>query len=396
MGAFQTSFILFVLLNVAGITDSTLSAKDRKKKNKESKEPSSKPVKFTPSQSGPSDSSVQTKGLVTPELTAKDVLEHYNSYYRGTDFKLFNGTVLGYVTPWNSHGYDVAKMFGAKFNLVSPVWLQVKPDYTIGGEHDIDLGWVEDVRETGSRLVPRILFDGWTGRDFVSLFQDQTKLSQLRKLLLKTVKKHKFDGITVEVWSQLGGQAKPQITELLNSLASAFRKAGLLFVLVIPPAMYQGDQAGMFDGSDFRNLLDQVDFFSLMTYDYSNPARPGPNSPLTWVRRCVEALDPKSSRRSKILLGLNMYGMDFTREGGGHVINRDFIKLLEKFPGSKFKFDPEAGEHFLEVKDERNKHTVFYPSLYSVSLRLELASELGTGVSLWELGQGLDFFYDLF
>lgn len=45
---------------------------------------------------------------------------------------------------WNSHGYDVAKVFGSKLTSVSPVWLQLRrrgPEtFDVTGLHDHDPG----------------------------------------------------------------------------------------------------------------------------------------------------------------------------------------------------------------------------------------------------------------
>ena len=68
----------------------TLSKGDRKKKSKEKIAPEKRSI-------------VEE---VAPALTAKEVLENHSKYKKAdTSQKNFAGDVLGYVTPWNSHGY---------------------------------------------------------------------------------------------------------------------------------------------------------------------------------------------------------------------------------------------------------------------------------------------------
>lgn len=77
-------------------------------------------------------------------------------------------------------------------------------------------------------------------------------------------------------------------------------------------------------------------------------------------------------------------------------MGHEYIERLKKAPEVSLTFNTEAAEHYFEYRDDyKVKHLVFYPTLYSIFQRIDLAHKLNVGISIWEIGQGLDYFYDV-
>ncbi|XP_071685727.1 uncharacterized protein [Rutidosis leptorrhynchoides] len=363
---------------------------------------------------------VYKRGLVTTDISYQQILTENDRVSENASIRQFTYPVLAYVTPWNSKGYELAKDFNSKVTHISPVWYDLKSqgaDFVLEGRHNVDKGWISDLRMKGHALIlPRIVLEAIP----MDLLKKKKQRSKVIDLIVAECKEMDFDGIVLESWSRWAAYGVLNDPHMRNLALQFIKKLGqtmhsvlvnqednkqsLQLVYVIGPPRSDRLQAYDFGPEDLQNLGDSVDGYSLMTYDFSNPQSPGPNAPLKWVHSTMQLLcgthtDGSRNSSQKIFLGINFYGNDYVLQGGvggGAILGRDYVSLLEKHK-PQLQWDKKSAEHYFVYTDENQhvKHVVFYPSLLSIAMRLDEARSWGAGISIWEIGQGLDYFFGL-
>ncbi|KAI8328510.1 glycoside hydrolase superfamily [Chlamydoabsidia padenii] len=341
----------------------------------------------------------------------ENILQQHNQY-DGTKAhikKFTGGDTLAYVTPWNNKGYDTVKTFKGKFDYISPVWYNIQRisgKLVITGEHDVDRSWMDQVRGKSNsvgdmigQIVPLIQFHGWQLNDYQHFMNDGQDQRQLNEVIIEQVRKHGFDGITLEC-----GYPMP-LGVYLKSLADELHRINKKLILVLPP-LRKGFQP-MVTAEAYGVLATFVDRFSLMTYDYSSYlSEGGPNAPTDWITDNIDELT-NGNNRHQLLVGINLYAMSYlgSRQPQPLIMPQVLDKLsttrdtLDDDEGTpiSIEWDEASEEHWFEDWDEDGimEGVIWMPTIKSLQRRIHLAEDYQVGLSLWEVGQGLDYFYDL-
>ncbi|KAI8906916.1 glycoside hydrolase superfamily [Gorgonomyces haynaldii] len=288
-----------------------------------------------------------------------------------SSIKQFDNPVLGYATPWNPSGFQKAIDFGSKLDMISPVWFQIKAG-AVRGDYP-DKQWIQKV---SSKILPRIVLEDKSQRFLEDLMHNGPMADKLIQDIVE--KSRDFDGFVLELLiPQYLGQFLEQLGKSLH------QKRKILVIAVMPPDRTP-PQMHMFDNNVYKMYQQFVDYFSVMTYDFSMDT--GPNAPIEWVKDQIQQICKQDCQQ--VLMGVPFYGYDYgpTTEP---IVGSRYLEVLEKHK-PEMEWHQKDKEHSFKYLD----HTVYYPTLDFVQARVDLARELGCGIAIWELGQGLDTFFE--
>ena len=134
--------------------------------------------------------------LNTTQLSAVDILDHCQVTASSVQ-RNFNNKLMGFVTPWNQRGYQVALDYKSKLDIVVPTWytltLNGRESLILSGQDSVNTPWVKRIRSTAAdqsvpKVIPRILFDRWQLNDWVTLINSDELVQQLCRICIQECK----------------------------------------------------------------------------------------------------------------------------------------------------------------------------------------------------------------
>ncbi|WP_438445945.1 glycosyl hydrolase family 18 protein [Gorillibacterium sp. sgz5001074] len=190
---------------------------------------------------------------------------------------------------------------------------------------------------------------------------------------------------------------RPEDREAYNAFLRKARDRihakGYLISTALAPKTRADQPGAWYEAHDYRAHGQIVDFVVIMTYEWGYSGGPAqPVSPIGPVRQVLEyALTEMPG--SKIMMGQNLYGYDWTLPyvpGGAYAkaLSPQAAIALARRENEAILYDVRAqAPHFDYTDSAGKRHTVWFEDARSIQAKFNLVKELGLrGVSYWKLG----------
>ncbi|WP_064091116.1 LysM peptidoglycan-binding domain-containing protein [Rossellomorea aquimaris] len=223
------------------------------------------------------------------------------------------------------------------------------------------------------------------------LLNDQTIQNKFLNNVVQTAKKYGFRDIHFD-FEYLRPQDKEAYNQFLRKAKKRFDQEGWLLSTALAPKTSADQKGKWYEAHDYKAHGEIVDFVVIMTYEWGYSG--GPAMAVSPIGPVKEVLDYAISEMppSKILMGQNLYGYDWTlpfKQGdtAKAISPQQGIELAAK-NNVRIQYDQKAQAPFFKYKDEAGKdHEVWFEDARSIQAKFDLLKELKLrGMSYWKLG----------
>ncbi|GJM84182.1 hypothetical protein HMSSN139_66780 [Paenibacillus sp. HMSSN-139] len=178
----------------------------------------------------------------------------------------------------------------------------------------------------------------------------------------------------------------------LRKAKARFAQQGWLMSTALAPKTSAGQQGLWYEAHDYRAHGEIADFVVIMTYEWGYSGGPAQAvSPIGPVRRVIEyALTEMPG--SKIMMGQNLYGYDWTlpfvQGSVARAVSPQQAIQIAARHGVAIRYSERDQAPFFHYWDgEGREHEVWFEDARSIQAKFNLIKELGLrGMSYWKLG----------
>lgn len=73
------------------------------------------------------------------------------------------------------------------------------------------------------KVVPRVLFDGWTANDYRAFLNNKEEVKAIMHTLVQFCKQYNFNGYVFEVWTQIAAAVKSDVlVKVISAIGISF------------------------------------------------------------------------------------------------------------------------------------------------------------------------------
>jgi len=193
----------------------------------------------------------------------------------------------------------------------------------------------------------------------------------------------------------LGKENRERYNRFLRKAAQRVRAKGYQISAALAPKLTADQKGVLYEGHDYLAVGQIVDFIFFMTYEWGwSGGPPMAVSPINQVRKVME-LAVSTVPKDKIMMGIPLYGYDWTLpyvRGGTwarSITPQQAVQLAVKY-GVSIQYDTTAqAPHFDYVDEQGKKHAVWFEDARSMQAKFDLVRELGIrGFFYWVLRGG--------